>query len=65
MKMFENFSEIITSLENLLNSLLKKKVAGDHYSISSNPKTLADNTIEFYAAQPRKATQEDPLKRHP
>ena len=29
MKLVKNFSEIITSLENSLNSVLKKKVTGD------------------------------------
>ena len=29
MKLVENFSEIITSLENSLNSVLKEKVTGD------------------------------------
>ena len=62
MKLTENFYEIISSLENSLNTTLKKKVTGDLIQIYPAhviqyrhiQKYLADNSIEFYAVQPRK-----------
>ena len=62
LKMAENFSEIISNIENSLNSTLKKKVNGDLIQIYATDitqyrfiqKYLSDNNIEYYAAQPRR-----------
>ena len=48
MKMAENFSDIISTLENFLNSTLKKKVSGDLIQIYP---ILSENKIEFFAVQ--------------
>ena len=57
MKMSENLTEIISNIENSLNSTLKKKVNGDSVQIYATDitqyrfiqKYLSNNNIEFYA----------------
>ena len=59
--MADNFSEIIANLENTFNLTLKKKVNGDLIQIfpadlsqcRQIQKYFSDNSIEFFATQPR------------